>query len=127
MVLSALGVDVEEGRLRQMTDCSPFGTEAFQVLEAARQLGFLASRKDTLASVEDLESVMADGAFPIVYVDLCPLPGEQSSQPHALVVVAINPEQVAVLDPLVGERSLPRHDFQTIWAAMRFLTLVIAA
>jgi hypothetical protein len=35
------------------------------------------------------------------------------------------PEQVTVLDPLVGERRLPRDDFQAIWAATRFLTLVI--
>jgi hypothetical protein len=48
MVLSALGLDMEEASLRHLTDCTPLGTEAFQVLEAARHLGFPASRKYTL-------------------------------------------------------------------------------
>jgi hypothetical protein len=70
MVLSALGVEVEEAYLRQLTDCSPLGTDAFHVIEAARQLGFPASRKYTLTSLEDLAAVVAEGTFPIVYVDL---------------------------------------------------------
>jgi predicted double-glycine peptidase len=42
------------------------------------------------------------------------------------VVVEVDRERVTVLDPLVGERSLPQEAFQAAWAAMRFLTLVIA-
>jgi ABC-type bacteriocin/lantibiotic exporter with double-glycine peptidase domain len=127
MLLSALGMDVEESHLRHLTDCTPLGTEAFQVIEAARHLGFPASRKYTFASLDELASVVADGAFPIVYVDVWPLQGGWSGQIHAFVVVAVDREQVTVLDPLVGERRLPRDDFQAIWAATRFLTLVIAA
>jgi hypothetical protein len=63
MVLSALGVGVEDGRWRHLTDCSPLGTSAFQVIDAARQLGFPASRKYTLASLDDLAAVVAEG-FP---------------------------------------------------------------
>jgi ABC-type bacteriocin/lantibiotic exporter with double-glycine peptidase domain len=127
MVLSALGVDVAEAHLRHLTDCTPLGTEAFQVLEAARHLGFPASRKYTLASLDELAAVVAAGALPIVYVDLWPLHGGRSGQIHALVVVAVEHAQVTVLDPLVGERQLPRDDFQAVWAATRCLTLVIAA
>jgi ABC-type bacteriocin/lantibiotic exporter with double-glycine peptidase domain len=60
MVLSALGMDVEESHLRHLTDCTPLGTEAFQVIEAARHLGFPASRKYTFASLDELASVVAD-------------------------------------------------------------------
>jgi hypothetical protein len=82
MVLSALGVDVAEAHLRHLTDCTPLGTEAFQVLEAARHLGFPASRKYTLASLDELAAVVAAGAWPIVYVDLWPLHGGRSGQIH---------------------------------------------
>ena len=53
MVLAALGYPMAEEVLRVLTDCSPLGTDAFQVVAAARQLGFLASRKYTLASLEE--------------------------------------------------------------------------
>lgn len=127
MVLSASGVYIDEPQLRHLTDCSPLGTEAFQLIEVARQFGFLSSRKYTLASLDDLASLVEEGVFPIVYVDMWPLRGGLSGQYHALVVVAIDPESVTVLDPQVGERSIPREDFQTAWAEMRFLTMVIAA
>jgi len=53
MVLAALGHPMAEDMLCVLTDCSPLGTDAFQVVEAARQLGFPASRKYTLASLEE--------------------------------------------------------------------------
>ena len=70
MVLGAFGVHIDEVQLRHLTDCSPLGTDAFQLLEAARQLGFTTSRKYTLTSLEELAAVVVEGLFPIVYVDL---------------------------------------------------------
>ena len=125
MVLEALGIHLDEAQLRELSGCSPLGTNAFQLIEAARQLGFTASRKYTLASLEELESLVAEGFFPIVYVDMWPLRGGRSGQNHALVVIAVDPERVTVLDPLVGENGMSREDFQVAWAEMRFLTIVI--
>lgn len=127
MVLGAFGVHLDEAQVRDLTDCSPLGTEAFQLIEAARQLEFPASRKHTLVSLEELASVLEEGGFPIVYVDMWPLQGGLSGQYHALVVVDVDPDNVTVLDPQVGERPLLREDFHEAWAAMRFLTLVIRA
>jgi ABC-type bacteriocin/lantibiotic exporter with double-glycine peptidase domain len=127
MVLAALGHPMAEDVLRVLTDCSPLGTDAFQVVEAARQLGFPASRKYTLASLDELATLLAEGHWPIVYVDLWPLQGGLSGQYHAMVVIALTPTDVTVLDPLHGERQLPREDFQAAWSAMRYLTIVIAA
>ncbi len=56
MVLHALGVAIDEARLRDLTDCSPFGTDALHLIEAARQLGFTATRKYTLSSLTELTS-----------------------------------------------------------------------
>ena len=127
MVLAALGRPMAEDVLRVVTDYSPLGTDAFQVVEAARQLGFPASRKYTLASLEELATMLAEGHFPMVYVDIWPLQGGMSGQYHAMVVIDLDPAQVTVLDPLHGERRVPREGFQEAWSAMRFLTIVIAA
>ena len=75
MVLAALGRPMTEAALRALTDCSPLGTDAFKLVEAARQLGFPASQKYTLASLEELAIVLAEGHLPIVYVDMWPLQG----------------------------------------------------
>ena len=127
MVLAALGRPMMEAALRALTDCSPVGTDAFKLVEAARQLGFPASRKYTLASLEELAIMLAEGHFPIVYVDMWPLQGGLSGQYHAMVVIELEPAQVTVLDPLYGERRVPREEFQEAWSAMRFLTIVIAS
>lgn len=99
MVLDAFGVHVDEARLRHLTDCSPLGPDAFQLIEAARQLGFTASRKYTLASLEELAAVVEEGVLPIVYVDMWSLQGGLSGRYHAVVVVGVDPERVTVLDP----------------------------
>ena len=125
MVLGSLDLEMDEGRLRAFTDCTPLGTDAFQLIEAARHLGFSASRKYTLSSIDDLARLLDEGLFPIVYVDLWPVRGGQSGQFHSLVVVRIEQDNVGVLDPLVGEHDLTRDEFQAAWVEMRFLTIVI--
>lgn len=127
MVLGSLGVDVDESKLRGLTDCTPLGTDAFQLVEAARELGFTASRKYTLSSINDLARLLDEGLFPIVYVDLWPIRGGQSGQFHSLVVVNIQRDNIIVLDPLIGESNLSQDDFQAAWAEMRFLTIVVTA
>jgi hypothetical protein len=64
---------------------------------------------------------MAEEAIPLVSIAQCPLQGGRSGQVHVLVVIAIDTNQVTVLDPLVGEHQRPQNDFQAIWAAMRLL------
>lgn len=125
MVLSAFGTHVDEATLQQLSDCSPLGTDAFQLVEAARRLGFTASRKHTLASIDDLARLLDASLFPIVYVDLWPLRGGRSGQYHSLVVEAIKRESVLVLDPLEGEREIPTRDFQAAWEEMRCLAIVV--
>lgn len=125
MVLSAFGVDIEESKLRHLADCTPFGTDAFQLVEAARTLGFATSRKHTFASIDDLDRVIDGGLLPIVYVDLWPIRGGLSWQYHSLVVQAVAHERVVVLDPLIGERAIPTADFLSAWEEMRCLTIVV--
>jgi len=66
MVLGSFGLELDEARLRVLTDCTPLGTDAFRLAEAARQLGFTASRKYTLTSIDELAHLLEEGLFPIV-------------------------------------------------------------
>ena len=125
MVLSSFGIEMDEIQLRDLTDCTPLGTDAFQLVEAARQLGFPSSRKYTLTSIEELARLLDEGVFPIVYLDLWPIRGGQSGQFHSVVVIGMKQESVIVLDPLAGETSLTRNEFQAAWSEMHLLTIVI--
>jgi ABC-type bacteriocin/lantibiotic exporter with double-glycine peptidase domain len=125
MVLGGFGLEMDEGQLRSLTDCTPLGTDAFQLVEAARQLGFTASRKYTLSSIGELARLLDEGLFPIVYLDLWPIRGGVSGQFHSVVVVGVEQDDISVLDPLTGERTLAKDDFQAAWAEMRFLTVMI--
>ncbi len=115
----------EESQLRELSDCSPLGTDAFQLIEAARQLGYSSSRKHNLSSLNELSLLIDGGFFPIVYVDLWPINGGVAGQYHSLVVTAVESEKVFVLDPAYGERNLSRTEFLPAWAEMRFLTILI--
>jgi hypothetical protein len=44
----------------------PIGTEAFQLIKTARELGFAGSRKHTLASLDELKDLIAQELYPIV-------------------------------------------------------------
>ena len=87
MVLSSFGQQISEAELRDLCDCTPFGTEALNAVDAARRLGFSQTGKYTL-SLNELETLVNDAMnYPIVYVDTLLLEGMRGG--HSLVVVAV--------------------------------------
>src|SRR5438093_247579 len=85
MVLGSFGLDLPEAELRALCDCTPaFGTDALKVVDVARGLGFPLTGKYNLTLTE-LETLVSDGHFPIVFVNLGPLDG--IDEQHALVVI----------------------------------------
>lgn len=123
MVLSGLGLDLTEERLRELCDCSPlFGTEAMRAVEAARGLGYAGTAKYTLR-YDELSSLVADGRYPIAYLSLEAIGGTEES--HAVVVVKADDQAVTVYDPLHGERRISLPSFATAWAARRNLVLLV--
>ncbi|MGH9840164.1 MAG: cysteine peptidase family C39 domain-containing protein [Blastocatellia bacterium] len=122
MAFSAFGFEMAEADLRALCDCTFLGTDALNAVEAARQLGFANTSRQNL-SFDDLIALLRDGECPIVYVDLRPINGIGGQ--HALVVVEIGSDAVTVLDPFVGERLLPREDFQRAWEWQRRLTIIV--
>jgi len=122
MVLASLGRNLSEAALRALCDCTPFGTEALKAVDAVRQLGFPDTGKHTL-SPDELAAQVRQGFSPIVFVNTLPIDGIRGG--HAFVVVGIDQTEVAVYDPLHGERRLPRTTFASAWAMMHNLSLLI--
>ena len=57
-------------------------------------------------------ALLAQDVYPIVYLKLLPSPNIPS---HAVVVWEVDERQVFLLDPMAGERSLPRSRFFYEW------------
>ena len=123
IVLGGFGFDVTEADLRQRCDCTPFGTDALMVVDAARQLGFVETSKYTL-TLEELRAVVTDGQYPIVFVELNPIDGIENV--HAVFVVGVIQNQIVMFDPLKGERSLPLQTFNIAWAMRHNLAIIVA-
>ncbi len=122
MIFAGFGQYYSEAELYERCDCTMFGTEAFQAVEAARSLGFPKTNKYNL-SLKDLTALLFDDVNPIVYVELQPI--NQTFGTHAMVILAIDEMTVYVLDPMVGERALERSGFEMGWALTKGLTIVI--
>lgn len=123
MILSGLGLDLTEERLRELCDCnSLFGTEAMHAVEAARGLGFEGTAKYTLR-YDELRGLVDAGRYPIAYISMEAIGGTEES--HAVVVIGADDEAVTVYDPLHGERRLSRQSFTTGWAARHNLAILV--
>lgn len=122
MVLLSLGVDVPESDLRAGCDTTILGTEALKAVDAVRTLGFPASAKYTL-KVDELRDALSEGEWPIVFVSLLCIDARDDI--HALIVTGFAERDVFVLDPLVGERTIPLRVFAAAWSARHNLTILI--
>lgn len=123
MVLSGFGRQISEAKLRELCDCTPFGTEALNAVDAARRLGFSRTGKYTL-SLFDLETLINEKMnYPIVYVDTLLLDGVRGG--HSLVVIATAQDSITVYDPLREERNVHRATFSAAWAMMHNLAIVV--
>jgi ABC-type bacteriocin/lantibiotic exporter with double-glycine peptidase domain len=123
MVLSHLGVSKTESELRELCDCTIFGTSALELVFAARRLDFALSSKHTLA-LADLIELTEHGYLPIVYV--VSAPHVPAPDVHSFVVVSATREHVEVLDPQQGPRMLGVDEFLESWSPMNNLAIVIA-
>jgi len=67
MVLAAYGTDVAESVLEGQTRMEPGGTEIGELERLARQYGLVANIQ--VATVDVLQQLVAEGKFPIAYID----------------------------------------------------------
>ena len=123
MVLASYGVELTEAELRALCDCTFFGTDALEAVNAVRQLGFSKTIKTNLTMLE-LKELCFNQQWPITYINLRPLEGSKGI--HALVVLDVSDTAVVVLDPAKGERIIPRAVFEFAWKLQLGLTILIA-
>jgi len=124
MVLASLGVFKTEHELRELCDCTVLeGTSALKAVDAARESGFKGTRKRNLI-FDSLISELERGLFPIAYVETL-LPPHAFAQSHALVVIAIEGDEVRALDPARGEIAFSKDEFLIEWNSTRRLTILI--
>ena len=122
IVLSAYSIYIPESELRKLCDCTPFGTNALNAVDALRQLGFPKTAKHNLTT-DELDAVIANEIYPVVFIDLSPIDGIRNA--HAVVIIETDQVQMRVYDPLQGERLIPRDTFLQAWALMHNMTILI--
>jgi ABC-type bacteriocin/lantibiotic exporter with double-glycine peptidase domain len=122
MVLSHFNLSVSEAELRARCDCTIFGADAPFVVDVARQLGLNKTDIQNL-SPDELQTILDEGRYPIVYVNLLPIDGREGA--HALVALEIEDDAVAVYDPDQGERLLPLGAFFKAWELKRNLAIIV--
>jgi ABC-type bacteriocin/lantibiotic exporter with double-glycine peptidase domain len=122
MVLSHFNLSVSEAELRARCDCTIFGADAPLVVDVARQLGFNKTDIQNL-SPDELQTILDEGRYPIVYVNLLPIDGREGA--HALVALEIEDDAVAVYDPDQGERLLPLGAFFKAWELQCNLAIIV--
>jgi len=122
MVLSHFNLSVSEAELRARCDCTIFGADAPYVVDVARQLGFNNADIQNL-SPDELQIILDEGRYPIVYVNLLPIDGIEGA--HTLVALEIGDDAVTVYDPDQGERLLPIGAFFKAWELKRNLAIIV--
>jgi ABC-type bacteriocin/lantibiotic exporter with double-glycine peptidase domain len=123
MVLASLGTTKTEMELRSLTDCTFLGTEALNMVEAARKLGFFRTKKHSL-SFEELREVLADGICPIVYLRVR-LSSGQLPQRHAAIVEAMDDDGIHLVDPWRGRITYSFDTFKKEWSVFHGLTIIV--
>jgi ABC-type bacteriocin/lantibiotic exporter with double-glycine peptidase domain len=117
MVLDPLGISKTESQIRQDSKCTREGTSVDDLLAAARKYGLTGSIKAYSLSVTQLRKHLKEGHYPIVYLLQPP--------EHSVVVFKLDRKGVHVLDPILGERTIPTRLFEEQWEGMRRVTIVI--
>lgn len=123
MVLVSFGIIKTEAELRDLCDCTPFGTAAFELTRAAQSLGLANTRKLSL-ELTDLQDFIEQGRFPIIYT--ATYPNGFVPEVHALIVLAVSEAEVTVIDPKLGQLDLSPATIMEMWKPMRNVAVIVA-
>ena len=122
--MESYGVSIPETAIRAAANCDD-GTYPSDLAEAAIHFGFHLTQCFRLqtpapAVLGELQAMLAQGDFPIVFVKEWP-----HLLMHAVIVLGISDQELLVLDPIRGERTINKNQFEEAWTrALRELILV---
>lgn len=123
MVMVHLGIEVDEATLRECCGTDRLGTTVQTAVNCAESYGLWAAVDDH-ATMADLATYIAEGIYPITYVNMFPL--DNLWVLHAVVVEAVTDEDITYLDPMVGRRVAPASAFEQAWQMGRYRTIIIS-
>jgi hypothetical protein len=108
MLLHCHGIRASEGEMAYLAGTSLFGSDAWQTAAALDQKARPAGRRAVIHHARYDESVGTGEPF-VAHV-------QGQSTGHAVLVKAISPQGVEVVDPVDGfPKRLPRAEFEAIW------------
>ena len=116
------GITVDEITLRHCCHTDKLGTTTKATVECARHYGLQATEISN-ATWTELLGWLAEGIYPIVFVNLFPIDALWSY--HAVVVEEVVYETVTLLDPLVGRRQVVTAAFEQAWQLHKRRVVVI--
>lgn len=122
MVLAQLGTVVEESVLRECCGTTERGTQADEVVACAQQYGFTAEQQRG-GTLDDLSQWLNNGVYPIVLLNLFPLAALWRM--HAVVVIAVDGNEVHYLDPARGQRMDALVAFEQAWLMNLYRAIVV--
>jgi predicted double-glycine peptidase len=120
MLLAQHDIHVSEEEVVQEASFEGFGIYIEELVRLAEHYGLHAEiRELDLAAIRKL---LADGTYAIVYLDRTPLDGEFAI--HTVIPIRVSQRTVTFLDPLGGERQVPRRLFEDAHRRLAFAAVV---
>ena len=123
MALESLGIIKTEEELRGLANCTFLGTDAINLVEAARKSGFSGTRKYSL-TFEELKEILDEGLYPIVYLRT-ELSEGRMPETHSVVIELSDQDGVHLVDPWRGRIIYDLDRFTREWNVFHGLTILV--
>jgi ABC-type bacteriocin/lantibiotic exporter with double-glycine peptidase domain len=121
MLLAHYGVEMDEATLRRKCKTQKFGTYAKDVLACAHEFGFTPTIEHL--SLEQLQQLIDQGVFPIVYINM--FPTSQVPYVHTVIVEECEADRLLLVDPHTGPWEIQVPDFLKAWEIHGNMALVL--
>lgn len=110
------GVSASEADVHLATGGDEEGATVAGLIAAARFFGFPKTKEIRLTQPEsevfDELEILTQDHYPIAYLKRIP---SRDIDSHAVIVLGVDEREVFLIDPLAGERYLPRNRFLFEW------------
>jgi ABC-type bacteriocin/lantibiotic exporter with double-glycine peptidase domain len=121
MILDLYGLKINEEVLSEKCQTTPLGTSADEVVQAVRELGFIARKEH--ATFDDLRQYLATNIFPILFINLLVIDSYNTT--HAVIVEAISDTEIKILDPRIGSRNIDIELMRYAWQRTKNVAIII--
>ncbi len=121
MILDLHGLKINEEALSEKCQTTTLGTSADDIVQAARELGFIARKEH--ATFDDLRQYLTFNIFPILFINLLVIDGYNTA--HAVIVEEISDTEIKILDPRIGNRTIDIALMRYAWQRAKNVAIII--